>query len=70
MKQLGIIQKVQISRRQSYDDFFLVDNSFNRNFPMSGHHYNEFVGNGILYLIGDQYEKARNIARSNMLREK
>jgi hypothetical protein len=37
---------------------------------MSGHHYNDFVGNGIHYLIGDQYEKARNISRQNMLREK
>lgn len=61
---------MQISRRQSYDDFFLVDNSFNRNFSISGHAYNEFIGNGIHYLMSDQYEKARIIARQNMLREK
>lgn len=69
MKSVGIIQKVQIPRRYSYDDFFLVDNSFHRNFPINGHHYNDFIGNGIHYLVGDQYEKARNVARQSMIRE-
>jgi hypothetical protein len=36
----------------------------------TGHHYNDFIGNGIHYLIGEQYEKVRDNARWNMLREK
>ena len=67
MKNCGLLQKVRISRRYSYDDFFLLDNSFNRNFSMGTSGLNEFIGTGLHYLNGD-YEKARSIARHNMLK--
>jgi hypothetical protein len=71
MKKIGVIQRVQHQRRYSYDDFFLVDNSFSRNFNSpSSNYYNEFIGNGIHYLIGEQYELARKLSRHKMWREK
>lgn len=70
MKERGIIQRVQLQRRYSYDDFFLVDNSNSsyRNFGINGH-YNEFIGHGINYLMGDQYELVRKLARQKMWRQ-
>jgi len=59
---------VQLPRRYSFDDFFLVDNTFSRNFSMNGP-YNEFIGNGIHYLVGEQYELARKLSRQKMWRE-
>ena len=69
MKSCGLLSKAPISRRYSYDDFFLLDNSFNRNFSLNSHaHLNEFVGSGIHYLCGEQYEKVRALARQNLIR--
>lgn len=68
MKNSGLLSKVRIQRRYSYDDFFLLDNSFNRNISLGNPGLNEFIGAGIHYLMGDQYERVRNIARQNMIR--
>ena len=67
MKSCGLLSKVRISRRYSYDDFFLLDNSFNKNFSLSSG-LNEFIGSGVHYLMGEQYERVRDIARQNMIR--
>lgn len=63
MKSCGLLSKMKISRRYSYDDFFLLDNSFNKNFAIAASGLNEFIGTGIHYLMGDQYERVRDIAR-------
>ena len=53
MKNCGLLSKVRISRRYSYDDFFLLDNSFNRNLSMGNTGLNEFIGSGIHYMMGE-----------------
>jgi hypothetical protein len=67
MKDLSIIIKSSISRRYSYDDYFLIDNSFQRGFSMvNGNYYNqEFIVSAMNYLIGDKYEKVRDQTRQN-----
>ena len=68
MKERGLIYRVPLQRRYSYDDFFLIDNNSFRSFAMNGP-YNEFIGHGINYLEGDQYELFRKISRQKMLRQ-
>lgn len=36
MRQAGIIFKTKIGRRYSYDDYFLIDNQFQRCYSMNG----------------------------------
>lgn len=62
MKKVDIVQKVKILRRHSADDYFLIDNSFSKNYSLNGS-YNEFLANSINYLGSSHYETVRKLTR-------
>ena len=68
MNSLGLIMKNKLIRRYSYDDFFLVDNQHQRVYQ-HGRNVNEFIGNGVHYLVGEQYELLRKLTRQKALND-
>jgi hypothetical protein len=68
MKKLDIVLKVRILRRHSADDYFLIDNSFSKNYSIHSS-YNEFLASSINYLASPQYETVRKNTRYNAWKE-
>jgi hypothetical protein len=68
MKKLDIVLQVRIMRRHSADDYFLIDNSFSKNYSIHGS-YNEFLASSINYLASPHYETVRKNTRYNAWKE-
>jgi hypothetical protein len=68
MKDLQVYRRFE-RRRYSYDDFFLIDNTFQRNTIFSNYNEN-FYATSIQYLVGEEYEMVRKLTRVNMVKQK
>ncbi len=71
MKNINIVYKTKLARRYSYDDYFLIDNQFQRCFTLNGGmgFSQGFLGCDMNYLVGDKYEMARKITIHKVWKE-
>lgn len=71
MQAYRLIVKTRLPRRLSFDDYFLIDNQLSRCYNTNGgvSINMEFIGAGIQYLLGEEYELIRKVTRNKVWKE-